>query len=118
MSANNWAVCPRCARTRASELADRAEKVRAMYGTESLEEFDRARTELATDQVKPLDATFRENYEIYGAESGVVHITYGGGCSVCGLSLTFKHELALDVDGPAAHVCKCPTGRCACGGAA
>lgn len=99
MSADNYAVCPRCAKRRENELAARAEKLQAMYGKESLEEFDRARTELAAEQTKRLAETFRENYEIYGAEDGVVRVTYSGGCSLCSLSLTFKHEHPLDVDG-------------------
>jgi hypothetical protein len=36
--------------------------------------------------------TFREDYEIYGAETGTVKVYYGGSCENCGLTLNFEHE--------------------------
>lgn len=39
-----------------------------------------------------VDPTFREDYEIYGAEDGTVMVSYGGSCTTCHLTLDFKHE--------------------------
>jgi hypothetical protein len=86
MSADNWAVCPRCfdgAQRKADE-----EKVAVMgtYGTVPVEEFDAAREALV--EPKPDDfRTFREDYEFYGAETGVVKVNYRGACTVCGLGV-------------------------------
>jgi hypothetical protein len=39
--------------------------------------------------------TFREDYEIGGAEEGEVEVTYSGSCTVCRLALQFSHAEAL-----------------------
>lgn len=98
MSASNWAVCPRCRKRKQAELDKRQAEVNELYGTVPFEEFDRARGEFeTTDWTVP--ETFREDYEIHGAGDGVIHVSYGGGCSECGLSLNFEHVHPLDVDG-------------------
>lgn len=56
MSADNYAVCPRCSTTNRQS---------GPY---------------------PTEPTFREDYEIYGAETGELIIHYRGRCTVCGLS--------------------------------
>lgn len=100
MSADRWTVCPRCVRNREAALARRAEQVEAMYGKASMAEFDQARADLAAEKSGTIDMeTFREDYEIYGAEDGEVKVTYSGRCSTCHLSLEFTHTHPLDVDG-------------------
>lgn len=99
MSANNWAICPRCMR-RAYQNADRElSAVMASYGKVSVEEFNRTR-----DSVKSVREedyrTFREDYEIYGAEIGTVQVGYSGNCGVCDLTLNFNDEHPIGgVDG-------------------
>lgn len=85
MSANNWAICPKClAGARAFEQQARA-NVAALYGTVSVAEFDAARE--AVQAVDPEKfQTFREDYEFYGAETGELIATYSGSCTECGLS--------------------------------
>lgn len=96
MSASNWAICPRClSRARKTE-AEALAKVMASYGKVPLEEFDQARAKIETPN--PADfATFREDYEIYGADDGAVKVDYSGGCQVCGLELSFTDEHPLAV---------------------
>ena len=60
MSADNWAICPRCLK-RAPEGADKWEY-----------------------------QTFREDYEIWGAEEGFIEVNYSGTCRACGLHLDFE----------------------------
>jgi hypothetical protein len=88
VGASNWAVCPRClARAKAAEARKLAE-VMASYGKIPVAEFDAARA--AIEPVHPRDvATFREDYEITGAQDGAVVVSYAGGCETCGLSLSF-----------------------------
>jgi hypothetical protein len=93
VSASNWATCPRCVKSARKEVEQRAETLRTGYGSLSQDEYMAIvyapAPEILTDRAPH---TFREDYEIYGAESGTVTVTYGGSCGTCGLSLTFKHE--------------------------
>lgn len=94
MSADNWAHCPRCTAREEKRLARREAEVQALYGTVPVEEFDKARTDLAAERTKfaARPATFREDYEIHGAESGTVTVGYHGECMDCGLDLSFQDE--------------------------
>ncbi len=92
MSADNWAVCPQCeSKAKAEAQAKRAE-VMASYGAVSVDEFDTARAALVDEHAENFAEqfrTFRENYEIYGAETGEIMVHYSGGCGVCSLSCKF-----------------------------
>jgi len=103
VSADNRAKCPRCAKRTEAALLKRELAVAESYGTVSIEDFDRARADLADERSAAQGAlpTFREDYEIYGAEDGIVHVDYSGSCQECGLSLSFTHEHPLGVDGVA-----------------
>ena len=91
MSADNWAVCPRCVTRAKKTEADQLAKVMATYGKIPVAEFDAARA--AIKPVRDEDhRTFREDYEISGASDGDVTVDYSGGCSTCGLRLNFKEH--------------------------
>ena len=89
MSADNWAVCPRCLYCARAKADAEREAVMALYGSIPVEEFDAKRAAL-----EPVDpdtyATFREDYEFYDAELGEVHAFYKGACSTCGLSVELE----------------------------
>lgn len=98
MSASNWDVCPKCL-TEATKINDKATaEVYAKYGEVSPEEFDRLRKEIAI--IDPEDfRTFREDYEIYGANEGEIQVKYSGECSQCNLGVklnTSKRFWSLD----------------------
>ena len=95
MSADNWAVCPRCVKQARAAEAKALAKVMATYGKVPVEEFDRARADIP-DLDPEKFRTFREDYEIYGAEDGTVKVSYSGGCDTCGLSLNFSDEHPLN----------------------
>lgn len=99
MSADNWADCPRCKVIREAALTERERAVENAYGKVPVAEFDAMRAELERDANTLIDPTFREDYEIYGAEDGVVKVRYQGRCKDCGLSLKFEHDHPLNVDG-------------------
>lgn len=99
MSADNWADCPRCAKRREEEIAHTESQINAAYGHVPVAEFDQKRADLEKLKASRPDPTFREDYEIYGAEDGVVKVVYSGRCSTCGLALKFEHEHELDVEG-------------------
>lgn len=94
MSADNWAQCPRCTKRGREALEARNTAVQASYGQVPVEEFDEARRQhaQAVAEFERRHPTFREDYEIYGAESGVVTAEYSGSCEACGLRLTFIHQ--------------------------
>jgi hypothetical protein len=99
MSASNWAVCPRCL-TRAREAANKKlAAVMATYGKVPVEQFDAARA--AIEPIHEQDhATFREDYEIYGAKEGAITVSYSGHCEKCGLGLDFTEHKPLPVNEP------------------
>ena len=94
MSADNWARCPRCTIRERRRLDARAAEVAKLYGSVPVEDFDKARNDLDAEQraFEKRPYTFREDYEFYGAEEGVITASYSGHCEKCGLSLSFKDE--------------------------
>jgi hypothetical protein len=101
VSASNWARCPRCARRTAAVLERRAAEIRAKYGKVSVEEFEQMSRRLQESRdalAETFHPTFREDYEIYGAETGTVKVSYSGGCVECGLRLDFKREFKMDLE--------------------
>lgn len=97
MSADNWAVCPRCDQRRQDEIRAMDIDIAESYGSLTIEEFDRKRLERDEFAANKTPETFREDYEIYGAEDGEVRVSYSGGCKNCGLGIKFEHAHPLDV---------------------
>ncbi len=100
MSADNWTTCHACQtrRTEADDerIAEQQKLIEDAYGQVSQAEYDRlrARAESAIAEIEaaPLGRTFREDYEISGAETGVVTVSYGGSCTVCGSGTSFEQR--------------------------
>lgn len=92
MSADNYAKCPRCQKALDGTVRTLARRLEDGYGEVSIAEYTDLQNRLAEAAVKAKvgSQTFREDYEIYGAETGTVTVSYGGSCSHCGLSLSFK----------------------------
>ncbi len=94
MSADNWAVCPRCKERNAFLIKAAHDSAHAAYGKLPLADFDRLRAEAAAleAEVEKLEPTLREDYEFYGVEDGEVIASYRGACTTCGLSVKFEHR--------------------------
>lgn len=92
MSASNWAVCPRCVHVWKLALAEKARQAFEGYGILPREVFDALRAEVDAGIDLKACRTFREDYEIYGANTGELTVSYGGGCDTCGLSYSFTHK--------------------------
>lgn len=88
MSANNWADCPHCLAVARAAKDEAVRHAAESYGKVPVSEFDVLRA-LAEAPIQ-MESTFREDYEIYGAEDGVVQVSYGGSCDECGAHLEFK----------------------------
>ncbi len=92
MSADNWAICPRCLMLASSEQEARFQAAVDAYGKVPAEEYERLRAEAQQPFDEDGFQTFREDYEIYGASEGTITVSYSGHCSKCNLGLDFKHE--------------------------
>ena len=104
MSADNWTTCKHCKDTRRADhdfaTADLRKRIADDYGKVPLEEWEEARRQLADleagiaffEKSEANYFTFREDWEIDGAETGTVTVTYWGRCSVCGYGVKFTHE--------------------------
>lgn len=79
MSADNWTTCPGCILRSETGKAKLATLIAESYGKVSIEEHDALREKLAN--WPDLEDTFREDYEITGAEDGTVTIVYRGSCT-------------------------------------
>jgi hypothetical protein len=92
MSADNWAVCPKCVKLANVKAAEQVTAVKESYGKVPEQEYTAALLALDKLPKTPADIgeNFREDYEIYGAESGVITVSYSGHCSRCGLGLDFE----------------------------
>lgn len=95
MSADNWAVCPKCAKRRAADLQAMRDEVAAKYGQVPVELFDAMRARLAAAESAAPAQTLREDYEFYGAEDGVVIADYSCSCDKCGLKGEFKYRYEI-----------------------
>lgn len=85
MSADNWAICPRC-EERKKKLE---EEVKSLYGQISAEDYLKKVEELKV-QNKDL-YTLREDYEI-GIYKGQFRVDYGASCKVCGFNYSYKYN--------------------------
>ena len=90
MSADNWAICPKC-----KEKNDELNKKRILdtakkYGKIPAEEY----ITLAKETSKPIEIeeTMREDYEIGVDEDGVFNVDYFCSCAKCGFKYAYKHS--------------------------
>lgn len=95
MSADNWAVCPFCKMAALDELAELQRQVDDGYGVLSVPEWDALRERVAKGIDERSLTTFREDYEIYGATSATINVSYSGHCATCGAGVDFQHSVPV-----------------------
>jgi hypothetical protein len=76
VSADNWAACPSCAKAHDAEIAALDAAIADAYGKVSVAEFDQMRADRDEFVRTPMEATFREDYEIWRLQH----------CDQCGAS--------------------------------
>lgn len=89
MSADNWAVCPKC---KANKLAARDEAKRLAdesYGRVDSSEYLRL-LQVSSIPVTEQE-TMREDYEIGIDDEGLLIVSFQASCE-CGFEFTFKHQ--------------------------
>lgn len=96
MSADNWAVCPKCLKRAEAEKEKRHAKAAKAYGKVPADEW-RA---LVAEAEKPVDVpeTLREDYQLGVTDGGEFYVIYRCSCQHCGFAHEFKHEQQLKVD--------------------
>ena len=94
MSADNWAICPRCVATKERDLAAAQAAIDAAYGKVPVAEFDAMRQELDAKRTEEIKPTFREDYEI-GVYDDEFFVSYKGRCTVCDLEHRFERSETL-----------------------
>lgn len=105
MSADNWAVCPRC-RQRAKDKCDEAisahaQALREAYGKVSPDEY----ADLAKNQPEKFDEDdmaddFREDYEVgvyYKDGAARFCCDYSGECEKCGFTINRREDYAIEL---------------------
>ncbi len=99
MSADNWAICPRCLATAIRVYDDKAAEIAASYGKVPVGEFDGARAALGERPTEDtMKSTFREDYEQGMLITGRYYVGYSGSCSECNFRHSFKHEEQVPLD--------------------
>jgi hypothetical protein len=96
MSASNWVVCPRCKRRHHAKVVAAIRVADEAYGKVSLEDWKKLVSEADALDTPFGQSTFREDYEIYGAETGEISVSYEGQCAVCRLSLSFTQSVPIE----------------------
>ncbi len=95
MSADNWAICPRCKEKKKVADAKRLSDVEDQYGKVSSEVYIELRQE--ADAVVSLSATLREDFDIgVDDETGQFSVNYHCRCDMCGLQKQFEHNLTIE----------------------
>ena len=91
MSADNWAVCPKCNKQQAEARQKREDEIKAMYGAVPAEKWLEAKKQFEATEERE-EYTLREDYEIGITPDGEFYAIYSGGCRECSFSFEFKHE--------------------------
>ena len=89
MSADNWAICPRCRERELKAHAALLKRIETEYGKIPAAEY-LALVEASQKPIQLTKATLREDYEI-GIWEGNFEITYRAECE-CGFAHSFQHS--------------------------
>lgn len=88
MSADRWAICPKCKQTEEQKRDAAIKKAKAKYGKVPEEQY---RQEIKKAEATiHLQSSFREDFEQGMDEDGTYSLTYNGECSKCGFTHTYE----------------------------
>ncbi len=88
MSADNWAICPKCEKIAEKSKEAFKLKVQEAYGKFSEDKYLKLTAKLK-EPIKVEDQdTLREDFYI-GISNGELHIEYSGSCDKCGFEKKF-----------------------------
>ncbi len=93
MSADNWAICPKCEKLEEEKVETLKSDVKSKYGKVSEKKY--LDLIMRVERTVELEDTLREDYAI-GLVEGKLKIQYYGSCERCGFKKEFKTSEALD----------------------
>lgn len=88
MSADNWAICPRCNKTYEQKKAE----LHKAYGTVTAEEYSRLLKQVEAERGDKY--TLREDYEL-GILKGQFYVNYSVFCEACGFAFNYKDKVEV-----------------------
>ncbi len=93
MSADSYAICPKCSTASAKLKADAVAAAELAYETKPAREWERLRK--IADEIEEPHQTVREDYEIGLLDDGQFIITYEGSCRACDFHFKFDYDKPL-----------------------
>ena len=93
MSADNWAICPKCKQTATKAFEKQKLHAGAAYGKVSPDEY--LRLLAAIPQQPALKESLREDYELGILEDGNFYVRYLGECTECAFAFNYKYDQDL-----------------------
>lgn len=89
MSADNWAICPKCYAAKEAAREQAILSAGKSYGKVAPSEYVEAASE--AQKACEHEQTFREDYEIGMGKDGEFSVGYSGQCSACRFAYKFNH---------------------------
>jgi len=91
MSADNWALCPKCKKNDITKLIARQRKVADSYGRIPADLYEA--DVIGLKNWPKLEHTLREDYEQGIDEDGEYTCSFRAACNVCHFSFTFSTKI-------------------------
>ncbi len=88
MSADNWAICPKCKKIQEKKADENIKMVAAAYGKVPEDEYLKMKKELLNPPKQ--EDSLREDYELGIDDEGTFSISYSAYCSECGFKFLFE----------------------------
>ena len=96
MSADNWAICPKCKKFELQHKKQLKKDAKKLYGKISSKDYLQLFKEIP-DKIACLE-TLRENYEMGVDIHGEFYISYDCFCDKCGFTHSFSHKKRLSLE--------------------
>lgn len=90
MSADNWAICPKCDEAHQAMLAKERADLEKQYGKIPIDDFIKRKARVDALPPQPQN-TLRENWEL-GITGGSFEVNYHASCRNCLFKYDYKHE--------------------------
>lgn len=92
MSADNWAICPKCKKDKNNKIVSLRKEVEEKYGKLPLDEWESLKIANEKKMELELEYTLREDYQIGVNEEGEFAVDYSASCNVCDFRFFFEHS--------------------------
>ena len=93
MSADNWAVCPKCKQERMLKIEKLHKKIKDSYGEISEIDYLDLLKEVKEVVKESDDHTLREDYDIGTFDGDHFEVNYGALCEVCNFKFSYQYSM-------------------------